>query len=82
MNKIIIIGNLGKDAEVRKSSNGTNYLTFAIADNEIVKGERKTYWYNVTAFTFNEKLVQYYKTVPDYQSCSNHLLNEYASHLT
>lgn len=61
MNKIIIIGNLGKDAEVRKSSNGTNYLTFAIADNEIVKGERKTYWYNVTAFTFNEKLVQYYK---------------------
>lgn len=61
MNKIIIIGNLGKDAEVRKSSNGTNYLSFAIADNELVKGEKKTFWYDVTSFNFNEKLVQYYK---------------------
>ena len=61
MNKTIIIGHLGKDASVRETSNGSKFLSFSIADNQFVKGENKTYWYDVITFNFNEKLVQYYK---------------------
>lgn len=61
MNKIMIIGNLGKDAEVRETANGSKFISFSIADNEFFKGERRTYWYDVMSFNFNEKMLQYYK---------------------
>lgn len=61
MNTITIIGHLGKDAVVRETSNGSKFLSFSVADNQYVKGERKTYWYDVISFNYNEKLAQYYK---------------------
>ena len=60
MNKFLIEGRLGKDAEVRES-NGNKFLSLTIAENQLVGKEKKTFWYDVISFNFNEKLVQYYK---------------------
>ena len=61
MNKINIIGNLGRDAEVVESANGRKFLTLSVADNIFVRGEKKTFWYDITVFNYPEKAVQYYK---------------------
>lgn len=60
MNKFILAGRLGKDALVRETSNGNKFLTFTVAENRVVKkGETKTFWYDVTQFNYNDKLVPY-----------------------
>lgn len=60
MNKLLIEGRLGKDAEVRET-NGKKFLSMTIAENQLVGKEKKTFWYDVLCFNYNEKLVQYYK---------------------
>lgn len=60
MNKFLIEGRLGKDAEVRES-NGSKFLSLTVAENQFVDKEKKTFWYDVICFNYNEKLVQYYK---------------------
>ncbi len=53
VNKVILIGNLGKDPEVRHLENGTPVTSFSIATSESYKdknsGEKveKTEWHNV-----------------------------------
>ncbi len=53
VNKVILIGNLGKDPEVRHLENGTPVCSFSIATSETYKdrttGERKTNteWHNI-----------------------------------
>lgn len=66
INKVILIGNLGKDAELKSMSNGGQFLTFSLATTETYKdknsGENKkiTQWHNVTLFgTLGTKLVDY-----------------------
>lgn len=60
VNKVILIGNLGKDPEVRNSPEGGKIVTFSIATSETWKdkatGERKdkTEWHRVVVF--NEKI--------------------------
>lgn len=60
VNKVILIGNLGKDPEVRNSPEGGKIVTFSIATSESWKdkatGERKdkTEWHRVVVF--NEKI--------------------------
>lgn len=48
--KVIIMGNVGRDPEIRQTSNGDNYARFSIATNKIVKGEKQTQWWDVTVF--------------------------------
>ena len=53
LNKVLIIGNLGKDPEVRYTSSGTAVASFSIATTEKFKGksgewEEKTEWHNIT----------------------------------
>ncbi|MGB0906673.1 MAG: single-stranded DNA-binding protein [Maricaulaceae bacterium] len=61
VNKVILIGNVGKDPEVRSFNNGGKVCNFSIATSESWKdkqtGERKekTDWHNVAVF--NEGLV-------------------------
>ncbi len=61
VNKVILIGNVGKDPEVRTFNNGGKVCNFSIATSESWKdkqtGERKekTDWHNVAVF--NEGLV-------------------------
>lgn len=60
VNKVILIGNLGKDPESRSMQNGGKVVNFAIATSESWKdknsGERqeRTQWHNIVIF--NEQL--------------------------
>lgn len=55
LNKVLLIGNLGKDPESRYTQNGNPVTNFSIAtsekwtDKQGVKQE-KTEWHNITAF--------------------------------
>lgn len=61
LNKVTLIGNLGKDPEVRTTSDGKDIVTFSLATSESWKdkatGEKreKTEWHRVVIF--NEGLV-------------------------
>ena len=53
LNKVMLIGNLGKDPEVRYTASGTAVASFSLATSERFKGksgdwEEKTEWHNVT----------------------------------
>ena len=55
MNKIIIIGNLGRDPEMRYSTSGNPMTSFSVATNRrytTAAGEQReqTEWFNCTAF--------------------------------
>jgi single-strand DNA-binding protein len=53
MNNITIVGNTGKDAEMRYTATGTPVTKFSVADNLPPKdkgGESKPQWFNVTVF--------------------------------
>lgn len=62
VNKVILIGNLGKAPEIRHGNDGTKNATFSIATGETWKdkntGERKerTEWHRIVVF--NEKLAE------------------------
>jgi single-strand DNA-binding protein len=53
LNKVMLIGNLGKDPEVRYTTSGTAVASFSIATSERFKNrsgewEDRTEWHNVT----------------------------------
>ena len=62
VNKVILVGNLGKDPEVRSFQNGGKVCNFSLATSDNWKdknsGERreKTEWHNIAIF--NENLVR------------------------
>ncbi len=62
LNKVMLIGNLGKDPEIRSMGNGGKVASFSIATSDTWKdkqsGERreKTEWHNIAIF--NEHLVR------------------------
>ena len=56
VNKVILVGNLGKDPEVRHLDNGRAVANFPIATSETYKnkqGERvtNTEWHNIVLWT-------------------------------
>jgi single-strand DNA-binding protein len=59
VNKVILIGNLGRDPEVRSMPSGDRMVTFSVATSETWRdrnsGERreKTEWHNVVIFNDN-----------------------------
>lgn len=56
LNKVILIGNLGKDPEIRTTSEGKEVASFSIATTEVwkskVNGEKKekTEWHRIVLF--------------------------------
>ncbi|GAC1567851.1 MAG: hypothetical protein NVS3B14_15160 [Ktedonobacteraceae bacterium] len=55
LNKIMLIGNLGRDPELQVTSDGTPVTKFSLAVNRVTKtgsGERKeeTEWFNIVAW--------------------------------
>ena len=60
VNKVILVGNLGKDPEVRNAQNGTKIVSFTLATseswNDKGSGERreKTEWHRIVIF--NERI--------------------------
>jgi single-strand DNA-binding protein len=56
LNKVMLIGNLGKDPEVRYTASGTAVASFSIATSERVKNksgewEEKTEWHNIVLWS-------------------------------
>ena len=66
INKVILIGNLGKDPEIRTTQDGREIANFSLATSESWKdkmtGERKdkTEWHNIVVF--NDGLVKVIKS--------------------
>jgi single-strand DNA-binding protein len=54
MNKIILIGNLGRDPDMSYTTNGTAVTKFSLAVSRRAKansaGERETDWFNIVAW--------------------------------
>lgn len=65
LNKVMLIGNAGKDADLRYMSNGTAKAEFSLAVNNRRRGasgewEDNTEWFNIVLFAETaEKLAQY-----------------------
>lgn len=49
-NRFVVVGNLGKDAELAALKTGTAVCKFSIATSEKVSGELVTTWFRVTLF--------------------------------
>ena len=65
VNKVILIGNLGKDPEVRQTPSGVSVAKFSIATTEKYKdksGElvEKTEWHNIVAFNRTAEIAGQY----------------------
>lgn len=55
LNKVLLIGNVGKDPELQYSTIGTAYCKFSLATTERVKDksgewENQTQWFNIVMF--------------------------------
>ncbi len=62
MNKIIIMGRLGADAETRFTASGQKITTFRAAVNSRKSGKDETAWYRVTIWGDRfDKMVPYFK---------------------
>lgn len=51
--KVHIIGRLGADAEVKQSKKGKEFITFNIAVDDFIQGNKMTTWFTVADFTEN-----------------------------
>jgi len=65
VNKVILIGNLGKDPEVKYTPQGTPVAKFSLATNERFKdkkgiGRNRTEWHNITAWARTAEIVGEY----------------------
>ena len=50
VNKVILIGNLGKDPEIKELDGGKIFAKLSLATNEKYKGESKTTWHNIVVW--------------------------------
>ncbi len=65
LNKVILIGNLGRDPEVRYTQNGTAVANFTLATNEVWTdkgGERqeRTEWHRIVVWGKQAEIVREY----------------------
>lgn len=68
LNKVMLIGNLGKDPELRHTASGTAVATFSIATTERFRNkqtnewEKKTEWHNIVLWDKQATLAGQYLT--------------------
>ncbi len=61
-NKVILIGRLGRDPELKTAQSGKSYTSFTLATNDGFGDNKRTDWHNVTAFgTTAESICKYLK---------------------
>src|SRR5712671_7211346 len=65
VNKVILIGNLGKDPEVKFTPQGTPVAKFSLATNERFKDKEgqwqdRTEWHNITAWARTAEIIGEY----------------------
>jgi|SRR5580704_5849719 single-strand DNA-binding protein len=65
VNKVILLGNVGKDPEIRATQGGMTVANFSIATTDRIKGQDgqftdKTEWHNLVAFQRTAEIVRDY----------------------
>ena len=65
VNKVILLGNVGKDPEIRSTPGGTLVATFGLATSDRQKDAQgnwqdRTEWHNLVAFTRTAEIVRDY----------------------
>lgn len=50
INKVMLIGRVGKDPEVRQTSSGLKVTNFTLATSKKVRGEDQTQWHRITMY--------------------------------
>lgn len=60
LNKVMLIGNLGKDPEVRYTQSGMAVASFSLATSEKIKDEVKTEWHNIVLWGKTAELAEEY----------------------
>lgn len=65
VNKVILLGNVGKDPEIRATAGGMTVANFSIATTDRVKGQDgqymdKTEWHNLVAFQRTAEIIRDY----------------------
>jgi len=66
MNKVILCGNIGKDAELRHTQTGKSVVTFSVATSKSFKNEagqkqEQTQWHNIVYWTKVEAMASWLK---------------------
>lgn len=67
VNKVILLGNLGKDPEVKTTENGTKMARFSLATSETYKDrdgnrQEKTEWHNIVVWRQLAEIAEKYLT--------------------
>jgi single-strand DNA-binding protein len=65
VNKVILLGNVGKDPEIRSTAGGTTVASFSLATADRAKDQQgnwqdKTEWHNLVAFNRTAEIVRDY----------------------
>jgi len=65
VNKVILLGNVGKDPEIRSTPSGTMVATFGLATSERQKDQQgnwqdRTEWHNLVAFGRTAEIIRDY----------------------
>lgn len=65
VNKVFLLGNVGKDPEIRSTASGTTVASFSLATAERTKGQDgnwtdKTEWHNIVCFQRTAEVVRDY----------------------
>ena len=61
-NKVVLMGRLGIDPELKAISETLNVVNFSLATSKKVKGEEVTQWHKVVAFNKTADLISTYLT--------------------
>ena len=62
LNSVIIHGRLTKDIELKQTNNGAAVITFSVANDRFVNGEKKTDFFDLIAWNQNAKFInQHFK---------------------
>ena len=57
---VVVVGNLGKDPEIRSTSGGTKVATFSVAVDQGFGDKKKTEWINILCFDKLAELAEKY----------------------
>lgn len=60
LNKVMLIGNLGRDPEIRTTAAGKKVANFSLATSEYYQGEEQTAWHRIVAWGKLAEIVENY----------------------
>lgn len=58
MNLAILLGNVGREPEIKYAQSGTAICNFTLATNKRIKGEDKTSWHRCVAFGKTAEIIE------------------------